>query len=51
MSGARLELGLAPDCDYDFAAKVVANAAVTTPATVMGRTIHLQNPAPPVTLG
>jgi len=53
-----LELGLAPDCDYafdltpvDFAAKVVVNAAVTNPSTVMGRTIHLQNPAPPVTLG
>ena len=52
-----IELGLAPDCKYafdltpvDFAAKVVVNASVNSPAKVMGRTIHLQNPAPPVTL-
>ena len=30
--------------------QVVVNAAVSNPSTAMGRTIHLQNPAPPVKL-
>ena len=34
----------------DFAAAVVTNAVVNSPALIMGRTIHLQNPNKPVTL-
>jgi thioester reductase-like protein len=54
-----LSLGMSPssDCDYyfdltpvDFAAKVVVNASVKNPSSVIGRTIHLQNPQRPIKL-
>ena len=53
-----IDLKMAPtNCAYsfdltpvDFAAKVVTHAVVTNPSSVMGRTIHLQNPNKPVTI-
>ena len=53
-----LQMCPSEDCDYyfdltpvDFAAKVVVNASVHKPSSVIGRTIHLQNPQKPVSLG
>ena len=52
-----LEMSPSLDCDYyfdltpvDFAARVVVNASVKNPTSVIGQTIHLQNPQRPVRL-